>query len=223
MASLRLSLRRKRRRLMFLCARTLARTLGFARMRGVGSAMGLLQYTLNRRQRNRQLHDLAWVLDRPVGDPQVARVLREAYRVNTAAVMEIVALFDRRQPQVRDADFCVIDGLERVQQAREAGRGAILLPAHSGNGAAMVARLAAMGWPVSVVYKHSRMMSAGFFEAGFALYDIEGILANEGIKAYSKMLGALRKGRILFVMLDQGTKRREDGVVLRFLGKDMPI
>ena len=37
------------------------------------------------------------------------------------------------------------------------------------------------------------------------------------------MRGALRKGRILFVLLDQGTRLAQDGLMMRFLGKDMPI
>lgn len=67
------------------------------------------------------------------------------------------------------------------------------------------------------------MMDAGFFAKGMPPYGIEGILANEGIKAYSRMLGALRAGRAVYVMADQGAKKAEDGVRLRFLGKDMPM
>lgn len=223
MASFRLRIRRKRRRLMFLTARTLVRLVGFARVRGLGRFLGGLQFLFAREDRQRQAADLAAVLGKAGTDPQVESQLREAYRVNTAAVMEILAMFDRKQDSVLSDSRCEIDGLEHLQEALAKGRGAILLPSHAGNGAALALRLANQGRPVSVVYKQSRMMTAGFFERGFTLYGIEGILANEGIKAYGKMLGALRKGRILFVMLDQGTKMAQDGVMLRFLGKDMPM
>lgn len=223
MASLRLRIARARKRTMFLLARSLTRGIGFARVRSLGRLLGDLQYRWSWRQRERQARDLAAVLGKPGVDPQVSAILREAYRENTAAVLEILAMFDRKQDPALCDTRCEIDGIEHLQDALAKGRGAILLPSHAGNGAALALRLANQGRPVSVVYKQSRMMSAGFFERGFSLYGIEGILANEGIKAYGKMLGALRKGRILFVMLDQGTKMAQDGVMLRFLGKDMPI
>ncbi len=37
------------------------------------------------------------------------------------------------------------------------------------------------------------------------------------------MLAALKQGRIVFLMLDQGVKQAKDGQVQRFLGKDMPM
>ena len=223
MADLGLRIRRARKRLMFLAARSVTRLAGFERVRGVGRVLGEIQYRLSVRERSRQARDLAGLLGKPDADAEVARILRQAYRVNTAAVLEILAMFDRRQDEAGSDSSCRIDGMDHLQAALAGGRGAILLPSHAGNGAALALRLAQQGRPVSVVYKQSRMMTAGFFERGFALYGIEGILANEGIKAYGRMLGALRKGRILFVMLDQGTKLSQDGVMLRFLGKDMPI
>jgi hypothetical protein len=50
-----------------------------------------------------------------------------------------------------------------------------------------------------------------------------GPLANAGIRAYAQMLSALKQGRVVFVMLDQGVKRAEDGQMQRFLGKDMAM
>src|SRR5690606_25841010 len=48
-------------------------------------------------------------------------------------------------------------------------------------------------------------------------------LANDGIRAYGRMLGAVRGGRVVFVTIDQGVKPGANGVVLRFLGKDMTV
>jgi KDO2-lipid IV(A) lauroyltransferase len=92
-----------------------------------------------------------------------------------------------------------------------------------GNGALLVVRLAAGGIPVSVVFREARMMDAGLFQRGMPFYGIEGILATDGIRAYSKMLGALRRNRVVYMMADQGTKKASDGMMLRFLGKDMPM
>jgi KDO2-lipid IV(A) lauroyltransferase len=117
---------------------------------------------------------------------------------------------------------CQVDGIEHLQAARQ-GRGAILLATHSGNSLLLAAQLADAGLPVTVVYRHARMMTAHFFSTGLPRYGIQGILANEGFKAYARMVDALRKNHVLFAMVDQGVKEAETGVPLRFLGKDMPM
>jgi KDO2-lipid IV(A) lauroyltransferase len=48
-------------------------------------------------------------------------------------------------------------------------------------------------------------------------------MANEGFRAYARMVDALRKDRVLFAMMDQGVQKAETGLSLRFLGKDMPM
>ncbi|MEW6167316.1 MAG: lysophospholipid acyltransferase family protein [Pseudomonadota bacterium] len=221
--SLRLRLRRARRRLSFLALRWLLRCAGFARARRLGSLFAELQFWLDRGNRLRQQQDMAAVLGRAPDDPQVAAQLRQAYRINSGAVFEIMAMMDRRQNAGMLAAHCRIEGLEELQAALAHGRGAILLAAHMGNAALLAIRLADSGWPVSVVYREARMMSAGFFQDGLARYGVQGILANTGLRAYGQMLGALREGRIVFVMMDQGVKKAEDGIVQRFLGKDMPM
>jgi KDO2-lipid IV(A) lauroyltransferase len=216
-------LRRGWRRLLFLTMQSLTRVTGFARARRLGAVFGGIQFRLAWRSRRRQVHDIAVLLGRSPDDPSVPALLREAYRVNTAAVLEVLAMFDRRQDERMLASQCEIEGLERLQSAMTDGRGAILLGAHMGNDAMLVVRLASLGQPVSVVYRQSRMMSERFFGRGLALYGIEGILANTGFRAYVGMLDALRRGRIVFMTMDQGTKVAEDGIVMRFLGKDMPM
>lgn len=218
-----LRVRRAIKRATFLCVRALVRRAGFFRAGALGRFLGDVQYLASRSQAARYRHDMALALGRAPGDAQTARELREAWRINTGAVLEILSMFDRREDPARLAANCRIDGIEHLEAASRAGRGVLLLGAHMGNGALIPVCLAASGWPVTVVYKQSRMMSAGFFAHGLAEYGIEPIMANEGMKAYARMLGALRKGRIVFIMADQGTKTSNDGIVLRFLGKDMPM
>ena len=166
---------------------------------------------------------MARTLGRAADDPAVAAMLREAHRVNTAAVLEIMAMIDRRQDEAMLVARCEVEGLDHLRAALADGRGAILMAAHMGNAALVPLRLASAGWPVSVLYKESRMMSADFFLAGLERYGIQGIAANAGLRAYGQMLAALKQGRIVFLMLDQGVKQAKDGQVHRFLGKDMPM
>lgn len=216
-------LRRARRRLLFLAVRSVLRLAGFRHAMAIGSLFGELQFRLAPRRRRRLQADMARALGRPADDAHVAAQLREAYRVNGGAVFEILAMFDRRQPEAELAARCEVDGLDRLRTALAGGRGAILLASHMGNAALLTIRLVQAGWPVSVVYRQSRMGSVGFFETGLAHYGIEPILANAGIRAYAQMLAALKRGRIVFMMIDQGVRHAEDGVMVRFLGKDVPM
>jgi KDO2-lipid IV(A) lauroyltransferase len=215
-------LARARRRSLFLTARWLVRRTGFDGIRRAGAWVGRLHYLGSTRTRRACLAGIAAVLGRPADDPEVRCTLREAYRVNTIAVLEVLSMVDRKLDAARLQARCRVDGLEHLAAARR-GRGAILLATHSGNSLLLAAQLAEAGVPVTVVYRHARMMSAEFFATGLPRYGIEGILANEGFKAYARMVDALRKDRVVFAMVDQGVKEAETGVPMRFLGKDMPM
>jgi KDO2-lipid IV(A) lauroyltransferase len=218
-----LRIERSLRRAMFLAGRTLVRSVRFERLRALGAFVGELQFRLGFVPRQRMVRDLAALQGRGADDPAVKRQMREAYRINDAAVLEVLKMLDRRQDPAMLRARVEVDGIALLQQALEAGRGAILLATHSGNSALLVIRLAAAGIPVSMVFRESRMMDAGLFERGLAFYGIEGILATEGLKAYGRMLAALRSNRVVFIMADQGVKKARDGMVFRFLGKDMPM
>lgn len=220
---LRLRLRRAGRRLLFLSTRTLVRIAGFRHAYAIGSFIGGLRYRFGGKARRRMERDLAHALNMEPGDPAVADVLRQSFRVNDGAVLEMMALLDRRRDAAQMAGRSHVEGLDHLRTALEGGRGAILLAGHMGNQLLAAIELARSGLPVSIVYKQSRMGSAGFLRDGLERYGIQAILANEGIKAYGQMLGALKKGRVLLIMLDQGVKLAKDGVPMRFLGKDMPM
>lgn len=214
--------RRARRRGLFRFARWLMRTLGFGSARGLGAFLGGLHYWIDGDTRRRCLQDLAELTGHKSVDAQVVKTLRSGYRVNTAALLEVLSMVDTRLDAASLKSLCRVDGMPVLKSALS-GKGVILLATHSGNSLLLAAQLADAGWPITVVYRHARMMSMEFFAEGLPRYGIDGILANEGFKAYARMLDALRHNRILFAMMDQGVKQAETGVPLRFLGKDMPM
>ncbi|MDQ2639507.1 MAG: lysophospholipid acyltransferase family protein [Pseudomonadota bacterium] len=222
MGDLRIKFDRLQRRSLFLVARWLVRRAGFDGVRPLGAALGRVHHALSGRTRRACLAGIAALRGTTPDDPAVRAILREAYRVNTIAVLEVLSMVDQQLDAARLAARCRVDGLHHLQAARQ-GRGAILLATHSGNSLLLAAQLADAGWPVTVVYRHARMMSAQFFAGGLPCYGIDGILANEGFKAYARMVDALRKNRIVFAMVDQGVRDAETGVPIRFLGKDMPM
>lgn len=218
-----LRIERVARRALFLACRTLVRRVPFHHLRRLGGWLGELQFRFGFVARRRMVREVTAILGRPADDRSVNEQMREAYRTNNAAVLEILKMFDRRQDEAMLLSNVEIDGIPILQAALAGGRGAILLAGHMGNGALLVVRLVASGIPVSVVYRAARMMDAGLFERGMPFYDIEGILANDGIRAYAKMLAALRRNRVVYMMADQGTRKARDGMRVRFLGKDMSM
>lgn len=202
--------------------RHVLRLTGFSGARRLGALLAAVHYRFNSAERRRCLRDLALLQERTPGDPAIEAQLREAYRVNTIAVLEVLAMVDRKIDAGDLLSHCRVDGLQNIAAARR-GKGVILLATHSGNGLLLAAQLADRARPVSVVYRQARMMSAQFFELGLPRYGIQPILANEGFRAYAQMLDCLRRDGILFAMVDQGVLELESGLPMRFLGKVMPM
>src|SRR5690606_37319438 len=109
---LKLYVKRLGRRAMFLAARWLVRIFGFDRLRPLGRFFGGLQYVLQVFNRRRCQADIAVVLGRDPADPQVARTLRSAYRVNTISALEVVSMVDRRIDRDRLYQRCRVDGFD---------------------------------------------------------------------------------------------------------------
>ena len=210
-------------RAMFRACRLAVRGIGFENIGRWGRRVGAARFWIGFVARRRMTRELAFLLGRPADDRQARQQMLEAFRSNDAAVLEILKMFDRPQDPAMLASRVEVHGIEQLDAALARGRGAILLATHSGNGALLPVKLAAAGVPLSVVYRESRMFPGGFFERGLSSYGVEGILATEGLKSYGSMLQALRRNRVVYVLTDQGTKKARDGIVFRFLGKDMPM
>lgn len=211
-----------RRRIMFLSFRWIIRIVGFDGARRYGACLAATHYRLAFGTRRRCMQGLAAFMGREVFEPQVAKTLREAYRVNTIAALEVLSMMERKLDAERMRLRCRVDGIENLERAR-AGKGVIVLAMHAGNSLLLAGQLAEAGWPITVVYHQARMQSKRFFSTGLARYGFEAILANDGFRAYARMLDALRKNRVLFAMMDQGVENEETGLMSRFLGKNMPM
>lgn len=217
------TLRRARRRLLFLSARQLVRSVAFEHIRQWGDRIGTWQHRAGGSARDRCLRDLARLQGRAPDDPLVAAQLRASYRNYATATLQVMAMCDRKLDVELLRRACQCAGVEQLQAALQAGNGAVLLATHSGNSLLLGALLASSGMPLTIVYRQALMMSDEFFAEGLPRYGIEGIAANEGAKAYVKMRRAIKSNRIVFIMIDQGTRHAKDGVPMRFLGKDMPM
>lgn len=224
MPAWRRAFRRLRKRIAFALLKTLVALGSLGGFRGVqrlGDLAGRAHFHLRpffRRDLERQLNR---VFDRPPDDPWSRPILRHAYRVCDRAALEIAALFSRPWPDENLESLLEIDGLPRLDAALAQGNGVILMGAHMGNGILLAIRLARAGYPMTVVFRQGGKSSPAFFSGGFGLYAIEPIDVKAGSQATRAMLSALRANRIIYVLMDQGSK--SGGVAVDFLGKQMEM
>ncbi len=217
-------LRRGRRRLGFELLRMVARVSnhlgGMALVRRSGERLGELHYRLSWFQRPELERQLGRLLPR-AAVPPMETPLRQAYRNNDRAIVEIIGMGCSRLPPEEIRAHCEITGMDRLHDALTAGRGVILLGMHMGNGILMATRLAADGLPVSVVARESRKTARGFLYDCLASHGMEVIRGESRTRLYKEMLRALRAGRVVYVLMDQATKH--GGIPVEFLGKRVEL
>jgi KDO2-lipid IV(A) lauroyltransferase len=110
-----------------------------------------------------------------------------------------------------------LEGEEHLQRALGMGRGVLALSAHLGNFAMIGARLAASGYPFSVVVKHPRdERFARLMNDYRAQIGVHTISAKPRREAVRGILRALRSNRIVLVIADEF---KSAGVTVDFMGQ----
>lgn len=214
-------LRRTGFHLLRLGAR-LAALGGMDGLRRCGESFGRWHFLLGGAKRRGLEGQLEQLLGKEHGaSDRVRDVLREAYRVNDRAILEITAAYSGAVSPAAFAGSVTVEGLERLDQARVDGRGVVLLGMHSGNGVALAVHLGQLGYPVHVVYRESNKIIPNFFRDGIQRQGLKAIPAVPPATGVRRMLAALKAGEILFILMDQGAKR--GGVPVDFLGKRLQL
>lgn len=201
---------------MFLLSR-IAALLGWRSLRPLGNLLGTLHFAVAWSTRRRLSADMALALGMSSADAR--RAMLSAYQINDRALFEVIALPCRWLRVGPLVDACRITNVAPLQQLAAAGQGAVLLGMHMGNGILMAGALAAMGLPVSVVYRESRKIPAGYLGQVMARIGVASLpVTHDGSVADVRaMFRALQAGRLVFVLMDQAAKH--DGIPVTFLGK----
>ncbi len=217
-------LRRRVRRFALALMRALARRVGrggMPRLARVGEALGGWHFRLSPVKRRRLLAQMRSALNHPDSLPEMSSCLRTAYQVNDRGILEILAMYEGAVGPRQVAESVAIDGIEHLDDALEAGRGVVLLGMHMGNGVAMATRLAWLGYPVSVVYREAGKIEPGFFRDGITGLGMQAVSAEPPASGFRNMAKTLRANGILFILMDQASKR--GGIEADFLGKTLPM
>ncbi len=210
-------LRRARHEALHLAARgflAAGGALPLAATRPVGAAAGRLALLLAGTDRRRAREHLAMAFPE-LSPERRERILRETARHLGFTLAEVAWLW-RAAPD--DVDRLVeTEGFHHLEKALEAGRGAVLVTGHLGNWELLNARLATAGIPMSIavreIYDPRLHVLATRLRSRFGTEVIP-----RGAEAGRRLAGALRRNRVVGLLIDQDI-RDVSGVFVPFFGR----
>ncbi len=190
----------------------LARWLPLSILRRFGSLVGWLIYHLVPSRQRLADRNLAAVFGEQLA-PAQRRAIRRRVTVGLCKTMlELLKMPHLSDEELRE--LVTLEGEQYIQQALDAGRGAILLSAHFGSWELFGARLAVAGFPISVVARDANdPLTASLINHARHSKGVT-VLGREDIWA---MLKALRANQCVAILLDQHAAR--GGIWVDFLGR----
>lgn len=180
----------------------------------VGRRLGDLAYWALPGRRAVASGNLGRALGRERSQPELRRICRESFRHLGMSVVEASTLLFR-PPSVL-LSRVEAEGLDHLKAAAAQGRGVLLLTAHFGNWELLAAAHILSGYPLSVVARRMDLPLLDRFVSRLRVGS--GVEVIDKRDAFRGVIGALRRGRMVAVLLDQNASRRE-GVFVPFFGR----
>jgi KDO2-lipid IV(A) lauroyltransferase len=183
------------------------------------SVMARVTYVLLWKYRARMQENLALALSADIPDERARRALIwRAWRSFGKAVIDSVeVLHDSREKIIAKV---TLEGEEHIKRALEKGKGVIALSAHLGSFTMIGPRLAASGYPFSVVVKQpADARFARVSDDYRAQLGVHTISAKPRREAVRGILKALRENRIVLVIADEF---KSGDVIVDFFGLQVP-
>jgi len=209
-------LRRRRGPLLAALLRALAAIFGRLprpALSRLGHGLGTLAWWLGRRDRRRALEHLALALPELAADER-RRLARACFRHQGVNLAEMLHLLSADCAKVEA--WVEVEGWERVEAQRAAGRPILILTGHCGNWELLAALINCRGLRMAVVARRLDEVEAQ--ELLLALrrrFGTETIERGEA-GAARRLLRVLREGGALGMLIDQDTK--VEGVWVPFFG-----
>jgi KDO2-lipid IV(A) lauroyltransferase len=177
-----------------------------------GAELGSMAHAVLASRRRIAADNLRRAFGPELSEQEIRRIVREVFRNTGRTLIEFARM--RRLVEYGLDRLCVSDGLECLQQARAAGKGAIAVSAHFGNFELFGAWVATRGHPTDFVVgvQHNEMVNrllTGFRrEIGVGMIPV-----NKGLKGVFR---SLQQNRIVALLADQ---HAPSGVVVEFFGR----
>jgi KDO2-lipid IV(A) lauroyltransferase len=169
--------------------------------------------------RRRMEQNVASVLSQEIPDPEQRKdLVWRAWLNFSRGVFDTTAVI--RLPRARILSTIALEGEEHIKQALEKGRGVLALSAHLGSFTMIGPRLAAGGFPFSVVVKQpADERFARLIDGYRAQTGVHTISAKPRREAVRGILKALRDNRIVLLIADEF---KSGDLMVDFLGLKVP-
>ena len=180
----------------------------------VGRRLGDLAYWVlpGRRAVARENLERAFAGERNA--PELDRLCRESFRHLGVTLVEACTFYFR--PTSVLLSRVDVEGVDHLKAAAAHGRGILLLTAHLGNWELLAAASVHTGYPLSVVVRP--LDSAVLDRVVTRFRERGGVEVIAKRRALRGVRDALRRGRMVAILLDQNASRRE-GVFVPFFGE----
>ena len=171
------------------------------------------------RYRRRMEENIAATMSREIPDPDERKALaRQAWLNFARTVLDTTAIMHCSKQQI--IERVALEGEKNLQAALKQGKGVLALSAHLGSFTMIGARLAAAGYPFSVVVKqpaHKRFAQlTDDYRSQIGIHTISAKPRSEAVRG---ILKALRQNRIVLVIADEF---KSGDVLVDFFGLMLP-
>jgi KDO2-lipid IV(A) lauroyltransferase len=183
------------------------------------SAVARITFLCLWKYRTRMEENIAATLGDEIPDPAVRKALAwRAWRNFARGVVDTTAVMHFGKQKI--IETVKLEGEEHLQRALEKGKGVLALSAHLGSFTLIGARLAASGYPFSVVVKHpADERFAQLTDDYRSQIGIHTIPAKPRREAVRGILKALRENRVVLVIADEF---KSGDLTVEFFGLQLP-
>jgi KDO2-lipid IV(A) lauroyltransferase len=171
--------------------------LGLSRVLGRVVVRSLLAASASQRGRARANLEFAF----PQSTPQRRRALLGAMARHLGTTLGEIFWLSRASTESVDR-LCTISGLEHLEAAREAGRGAVLITAHCGNWELLNARLGTAGVPMTIAVREVYDPRIDAFATSLRR-QFGAEVVPRGQNAGRRLVAALVENRVNGLLIDQ--------------------
>lgn len=183
------------------------------------AAAARLTFFLLWRYRQRMEENLSAAMGQEFRTPESRRAVAwKAWRNFAQGVYETTCTLHSSKEKI--CAEVAMEGEAHLQGALARGKGVIALSAHLGNFTIIGTRLAAAGYPFSVVVKHPKdQRIASLLDHYRTMVGCKSIAAKPRREAARQVLRALRKNEVILLIADEF---KSGGVEVEFLGRTAP-
>lgn len=196
---------------------TMLSWLPFGALTRLGASLGGLFFHLDGRRKAIGLENLRLAFGDQLSEEERRALLKRVYKNMGRSALEFAGI-PRLTREELDR-FVTIEGLEKLEAAKEAGRGVILLAAHFGNWELLAQSLALHGYGGYAVGRRANVPLLHNYMIRCRESHGNRIIVRDG--AIRKVLSILRQGEILGILGDQRGSTSQ-GLMIDFFGHGAP-